>query len=101
MLIIYELGVHLERGEKLLDNNYHDQPMSSLWDSIESLRCCHVMQSLFSRFIRDSMCLRPCVPQKDPVFSLRKEEGSDTLYLCVFDGVPESCRAMHRSGYLI
>ena len=34
MLFIYELVVHLERGEKLLDNNYQEQYISSLWDYI-------------------------------------------------------------------
>ena len=43
VLVIHELLVHLLRGGKLLDNIYHEQPMSSLWVSMESLRCCPVM----------------------------------------------------------
>ena len=56
------------------------------------------MQSLLPRFIRDSMCLHPCVPYSEPFFSPRREEGNDTIYLCVFDGSPEACRALNRSG---
>ena len=62
VLVIHEVGVHLERGYKLLVNIDHEHPISIFCASIESLRCCPVMQSLFLRFIRASMCLDPCVP---------------------------------------
>ena len=61
-LVIHDLVVHLVNGGKLLENRYPEQPMSSLWAYIESLRCCPVMHLLFPRFIRDSICLCPCVP---------------------------------------
>ena len=38
MLVIHELGVYLVRVGKLLDNRYPEQPMYSLWDSMESIR---------------------------------------------------------------
>ena len=90
MLVIHEFGVHLVRGEKLLDNRYPEQPMSSLWSSIESLRCCPVVQSLFPRCIRASMCLHPCVPYSEPFFSPRSVEGPETMSLFLFDGRPEA-----------
>ena len=62
MLVIHDLVIHLVSGGKLLENRYPDQPMMSLWDSMESLRCCTVIQLLFLRFIRASICLHPCVP---------------------------------------
>ena len=72
MLVIHELVMHLVRGKKLLENRYPDQPMSSLWASIESLRCCPVMQLIFPRFIRASMCLHPCVLYSEPFFSPKR-----------------------------
>ena len=62
MLVIHKLGIHLERGGELLVNSDPEQPMSSLFASIESLMCCPVMQSIFPRFIRASIRLAPCVP---------------------------------------
>ena len=62
MLVIHDLGVHLVSGGKLLKNRYPGQPMSSLWDSMESLIFCPVMKSLFLRFMRASICFCPFVP---------------------------------------
>ena len=59
MLVIHELVVHLVRDGKLLDNRGPEKPISSLWPSIESLRCYPLMQSLFPKFPSDSMCLIP------------------------------------------
>ena len=62
MLVIHAFLVYLVSGGKLLENIDPEQPMSIFWDSMESLRCCPVMQLLFPRFIRSSICLCPCVP---------------------------------------
>ena len=48
MLVIHVLCVNLDRGENLLENRYPDQPMSSFWYYMESLRCCPVMKLLFT-----------------------------------------------------
>ena len=61
LLVIHNLGVHLVSGEKLLENRYPDQPVPSFWYSMESLRCCPVMQSLFPGFIGVIKYLCPCV----------------------------------------
>ena len=47
------------------------------------------------------MCLAPCAPYSDPFFSPRRDEGPETMSLCVFDGRPEACKELHRSEYLI
>ena len=62
MFVIHYLVVHLVIGGKLLENIYPDQPMSSFWDYMNSLRCFHVMQLLLPRFIRSSINLCPCIP---------------------------------------
>ena len=59
VFVIHEAGVHLSRGERLLYNRDPDHHMSSLWDYIESLRCCPMMQSLLPRFLRAVICLDP------------------------------------------
>ena len=56
-LVIHEAGVNLIRGEILLDYREPDNPMSILWDSIESLRCFPTMQSLLPRSISYIICL--------------------------------------------
>ena len=62
VLVIHELGVNLVRGRKLSDNRDPEQPMSSLWYSMESLRFCPVIQSLLPRLVRSGICFYPCVP---------------------------------------
>ena len=37
VLVIHELVVYLVSGRKLFDNRDPEKPMSSLWDSMESL----------------------------------------------------------------
>ena len=59
VFVIHEAGVNLRRGEILLENREPENPMSSLCASIEYLRCCPVMQSLFPGFISPRMCLDP------------------------------------------
>ena len=59
VFVIHELVVNLVRGGKLLDNIDPGQPKNSLWGSMESLRCCPVMQALFPGFIRASICVHP------------------------------------------
>ena len=73
------------------------QPISSLCASIDSLRCCPVMQSIFLRLIRSIICLAPCVPYRDSIFSPRRDEGTETMYICVFDGGNDACRELHRA----
>ena len=62
VLFIHELGVNLVRGGKLSENRYPEKIMSSVWASIESLRCFTVMKLIYPRLIRASMCLHLCVP---------------------------------------
>ena len=59
MFVIYEVGVHLRRGEILLENKDPENPMYSLRSSIKSLMFCPVMQSLFSRLISARICFYP------------------------------------------
>ena len=92
VFVIHEAGVHLSRGERLLYNRDPDHHMSSLWDYIESLRCCLVIQSLFQIFVRSRMCLAPCLPWSDPFLKPMKSEGPDTMSLWVFYGKPEAWR---------
>ena len=89
------------RGGKFLGNIYPDQHIYSLWSSMESLICCTVMQSLSLRFISDSMCFHPCVQYSETFFIPIREEGTDTISLCVLDGFTEAFRTLHRSGYSI
>ena len=53
--------------------------MYSFWDSIKYIRCCHVMQSLFPRFISARMFLNTWVPYSDPCFRPRREEVPETM----------------------
>ena len=46
MLVIHDLVVYLVSGGNFLDNRDTDKPMSSLWASVGSLRCCSVMYFL-------------------------------------------------------
>ena len=61
MLVIHESGVYLVRGENLLENRDPEQPIPILWYSMSYPRCCPIIQLLFPRFIRASVCLKPCV----------------------------------------
>ena len=62
MLVIHELGVHLDRRGKLLVNSDSEQTISSVCAYVEYLSCFPVMQYIFLRFIRSSIFLDPCVP---------------------------------------
>ena len=53
--------VHLERPSKLLMNWDLGQPISNLWDYVESMRGGPVMHLFFPNIMRDCMCLWPCV----------------------------------------
>ena len=81
MLVIHDLGVYLVIGGKLLDNIVPGQPMSSVFASKESLRCCPVMKLIFTRFIRAILCLPPCFQKIEPFLSPRVEDGPETIYL--------------------
>ena len=59
VFVIHEAGAHLSRGNRLFYNRDTDHLMYSLWASIESLRCCPVIQSLFPRLISAVICLDP------------------------------------------
>ena len=48
--------MNLNRGGKLLENRDPEQPMYNLWDSIDSIIFCPLMQSLLPRFISTSIC---------------------------------------------
>ena len=101
MLVIHELGMNLDRGEKLLVNSDPDQPISSLCAPIKYPRCCPVMHSLLPRFIKVGMCLEPFVPYLDTFFIPRRHKGPENMSICVFECRYETYRALRRSVYLI
>ena len=61
MLVIHDLVVQFVCGGKLSENRDPEQPMSSLWDSMEFLRFFPAMQFIFPRSVRARICLLPCV----------------------------------------
>ena len=61
VLVIHDLVVQFVCGGKLSENRDHEQPMSSLWDSMEFLRFFPAMQFIFPRSVRARICLLPCV----------------------------------------
>ena len=62
VLVIHDLVVHLVSNGELLDNRVPEKPISSLSNSIEFLRCYHVMQSLFlSSSVTVYVCALECV----------------------------------------
>ena len=47
------------------------------------------------------MCFQLCVPYNGLFLIPRREEGPETISICVFNGSPEAFRALHRAGYSI
>ena len=83
VFFINDLGVHLEMGGGLLVNSDPEQTTSSLSDSIECLRCCPVMHTIFPRLIRSGICLDPYVPYSDAFCSPRRDESpKKCLFVC-------------------
>ena len=56
------------------------------------------MQLVFPVLVRASMFFHPCVPYSEWFFSPRREEGPETVYLCVFGVRPRAWRALQNAG---